>query len=46
MVKDGEENMAGKLVVKVIEIKRICPVYSVRDRIVLGEGYKVNPRES
>ena len=38
--------MAGKLVIKVVKIKGKCPVYSVGDRIVLDEGYKLNLKET
>ena len=41
-----KENMAGKLVIRVIKIKGKCPVYSVGDRIVLDEGYKLNLKET
>jgi len=46
IVEDLEQNMAGKLVIRVIEIKGTCPVYSVGDKIVLDEGYKVNLKET
>lgn len=35
-----------KLIIEVIEIEGKCPVYSVGDRIVLDEGYKVNLKET
>jgi len=38
--------MAGKLVIRVIKIKGKCPVYSVGDRIVLDDGYKLNLKET
>jgi len=38
--------MVKKLVIKVIEIKGKCPVYSVGDRIILDKGYKANLRET
>jgi len=38
--------MTKKLLIKVIEIEGKCPVYSVGDRIILDEGYKVNLRET
>lgn len=28
-----------KLIIKVVRIKRACPVYKVGDRIVIDEGY-------
>ena len=36
----------NKLIVKVLKIKGICPVYKVGDRIVINEGYKLNPKET
>ncbi|HID95916.1 MAG TPA: TIGR04076 family protein [Candidatus Latescibacteria bacterium] len=35
-----------KLIVKVIEIKGRCPVYSLRDRIVIDDGYRLNLEET
>ena len=35
-----------KLVIKVVEIKGNCPVYTVGDRIVLDEGYRLNLEET
>ncbi|MFB0566207.1 MAG: TIGR04076 family protein [Candidatus Aminicenantaceae bacterium] len=35
-----------KLIVEVIEIKGTCPVYTIGDRIVLDNGYKVNLGET
>ena len=35
-----------RLVVEVKEIKGTCPVYKVGDRIVLEEGYRLNPTET
>ena len=35
-----------KLVITVHEIKGTCPVYAKGDRIVLDEGYKLNPAET
>ncbi|MFQ6070562.1 MAG: TIGR04076 family protein [Candidatus Aminicenantales bacterium] len=35
-----------KLVVEVIEIEGKCPVYSVGNKIVLDEGYKLNLKET
>ena len=43
---DFGEDMASKLVIRVIKIKGKCPVYSVGDRIVLDEGYKLNLKET
>ena len=31
-----------KLIIEVVEIAGKCPVYTVGDRIVLDDGYKVN----
>ena len=45
-MRDLEGNMAGKLVIRVVKIKGKCPVYSVGDRIVLDEGYKLNLKET
>ena len=41
-----ERRIAMKLIIEVIEIEGKCPVYSVGDRIVLDEGYKVNLKET
>ncbi len=46
MVEDFKRAMAGKLVIKVVKIKGKYPVYSVGDRIVLDEGYKLNLKET
>ncbi len=35
-----------KLVIEVEEIEGKCPVYSVGERIVLDDGYKVNLKET
>ena len=35
-----------KLIIGVIEIEGKCPVYSIGDRIVLDDGYKVNLKET
>lgn len=35
-----------KLIIRVIEIKGKCPVYTVGNRIVLKEGYILDPRET
>jgi uncharacterized repeat protein (TIGR04076 family) len=35
-----------KLVIKVVAIKGKCPVYKVGDRIVLKEGYILDPGET
>lgn len=35
-----------RITMKIIEIKGICPVYQVNDRIVIDEGYKLNLKES
>ncbi len=35
-----------KLIIEVIEIRGICPVYKIGDKIVLDEGYKVNLDET
>jgi len=35
-----------KLIIEVVEIVGKCPVYTVRDRIVLDDGYKVNLKET
>jgi len=36
----------GKLVIRVREVKGICPVYRVGDRIVLDGGYRMNLKET
>lgn len=35
-----------KLVIEVVDIQGNCPVYRLRDRIVLDDGYKVNLEET
>lgn len=35
-----------RLVITVKEIKGICPVYKIGDRIVLDEGYRLNLEET
>lgn len=35
-----------KLIIDIIEIRGICPVYKIGDKIVLDEGYKVNLEET
>ncbi len=35
-----------KLIIEVTEIEGKCPVYSLGDRIILDDGYKVNLRET
>lgn len=36
----------GKLIIEVISIKGKCPVYSVGDKIILDEGYRLNLKET
>ena len=36
----------GQLVITVESIRGTCPVYSVGNRIVLDEGYRINVKES
>ena len=38
--------MKGKLVIEVINVSGKCPVFSVGDRIVLDDGYKLNLKET
>jgi uncharacterized repeat protein (TIGR04076 family) len=35
-----------KLVIKVVEIKGSCPVYNIGNKILLQNGYILNPAES
>ncbi len=35
-----------KLTIRVKEIKGICPVYKLGEKIVIDEGYKVNMKET
>ena len=36
----------NKLIIKISQIKGICPVYQVGDKIVIDEGYKLNLKEA
>lgn len=44
-LEPGGYNVA-ELIIEVVEIKGSCPVYSLGDRIVLNEGYKLNLEET
>ena len=35
-----------KLIIEVVDIKGECPVYSLGDKIVLDDGYKVDPKKT
>ena len=35
-----------KLIIKVVRIKRTCPLYKVGDRIVIDEGHKLNLKKT
>jgi len=46
MVIELRGAMVGELIIKVVEIRGRCPVYSLGDTIVLDEGYKLNLKET
>jgi len=45
-IMSHEPSAMSKLTIKVLKIKGSCPVYKVRDRIVVDEGYKLNLKET
>ena len=46
MIPGEYGNLMNKLIITVLRIKGTCPVYTVGDRIVIDEGYKLNLKET